>query len=213
MTKLQLALDGELAPALEILSAAHTYIDIAEVGTPLIFREGMGGLRRIRELVPRLPLVADLKIMDAGETEADIAFSAGADYVTVMAVAADATIAGALKRARVQRKRVVVDMMQVADNLARAMELAALGCDLLCLHTAHDEQAALGSPFAQLAELRRALPAIDLAIAGGVKLPDLAQILPLNPSVIVVGSAIASATDPRANAKQFHERIRDYGNA
>ena len=48
MTKLQLALDGELATALEILQAVHAFIDIAEIGTPLVFREGMQALRQIR---------------------------------------------------------------------------------------------------------------------------------------------------------------------
>ncbi len=213
MTRLQIALDGELASALEILAAVQPYIDVAEVGTPLVFREGMGAVRRIRDLYPPLTLVADLKIMDAGEAEADIAFDAGADIVTVMAVAADATIAGALGSARKRGKRVMVDMMQVADSRARARELAAMGCDLLCLHTAHDQQAALGSPFAALAALREALPETKLAIAGGVQLPALEQILPLKPQLIIVGSAIAGAADPRATAKQFHERIREYGNA
>ncbi|MDE2776447.1 MAG: orotidine 5'-phosphate decarboxylase [Chloroflexota bacterium] len=213
MTRLQIALDGELASALEILAAAQPYIDVAEVGTPLVFREGMGAVRRIRDLYPQLTLVADLKIMDAGEAEADIAFGAGADIVTVMAVAADATIAGALSSARKRGKQVMVDMMQVAEPGARARELAALGCDLLCLHTAHDQQAALGSPFADLAALKEALPRTALAIAGGVQLPALKQILPLKPQMIIVGSAIAGAADPRAIAKQFHERIREYGNA
>lgn len=211
MAKLQLALDGDLASALDNLSAARPYIDIAEVGTPLVFREGMHALRRIRDTYPQLTLVADLKIMDAGKAEADIAFKAGADRVTVMAVAADATIAGALLSARRHGKRVMVDMMQVADARARALELAALGCDLLCLHTAHDQQAARGSPYAELAALREALPSTALAIAGGVKLPSLAHILPLRPQVIIVGSAITSAADPRATAMQFHERIREYG--
>lgn len=213
MTRLQLALDGDLASALDILSAVHPYIDIAEVGTPLVFREGMRAVRRIRDWYPQLTLVADLKIMDAGEAEADIAFSAGADIVTAMAVAADATIAGALDSARAHGKRLMVDMMQVAKPPARALELQSLGCDLLCLHTAHDEQALLGSPFAQLAELRGALPTADLAIAGGVKLGALEQILPLKPQMIIVGSAITAAADPRASAIAFHERIRQYGDA
>ncbi len=211
MTKLQLALDGELAAALDHLSALRPHIDIAEVGTPLVFREGMLALRRIRAAYPQLTLVADLKIMDAGEAEADIAFSAGADIVTVMAVAADATVAGTLISARRHGKQVMVDMMQVAETRARARELAHLGCDLLCLHTAHDQQAAQGSPFAQLAALREALPSIGLAIAGGVKLEQLARILPLQPQVIIVGSAITSALDPRGTARQFQERIRSYG--
>jgi 3-hexulose-6-phosphate synthase len=208
---LQIALDGDLPSALDNLSAVHPYIDIAEIGTPLVFREGMRAVRRIRGDYPQLTLVADLKIMDAGQAEADIAFNAGADIVTAMAAAADATIAGALESARDRGKRVMVDMMQVADRRARALELLSLGCDLLCLHTAHDQQAALGSPFAQLAELRAALPSTGLAIAGGVKLPDLAHILPFKPEAIIVGSAITAAADPRASAKRFHERIREYG--
>lgn len=213
MTLLQLALDGDLRSALDTLSAVHPFVDILEVGTPLVFRAGMAAVRRIRELYPQLTLVADLKIMDAGRAEADIAFCAGADVVTVMALAADATIAGVLESARSYNKRVMVDMMQVADTRSRAMELVELGCDLLCLHTAYDQQAALGSPFAQLADLRDALPATGLVIAGGVKLPALSQILPLKPQVIIVGSAITAAADPRASAERFQERIRTYGDA
>jgi len=213
MAKLQLALDGALPTALDILSAVHPHIDIAEIGTPLVFREGMKALRRIRAEYPQLALTADLKIMDAGKAEADIAFDAGADLVTVMAVAADATIAGALNSAAAHGKRVMVDMMQVADTRARALELASLGCDLLCLHTAYDQQAAQGSPFAQLAELRAALPSMHLAIAGGLKLSDLERILPLKPQVIIVGSAITASADPGASASKFHQRIRDYGHA
>lgn len=210
MTKLQLALDGELNEALAILECVEPFIDIAEVGTPLIFREGVAALRRIRRTRPHLRLVADLKIMDAGEAEAEIAFGAGADVATVMALASDATILGALKAARKWRGQIMVDMMQVVDPIARAGELLAFGCDLLCLHTAHDMQAAQGSPFGQLAEMREALPDAPLAIAGGVKPATLAEILPWRPQVIVVGSAITGAAEPRRVARRIQERILEY---
>ena len=138
MAKLQLALDGELATALEILQAVHPFIDIAEIGTPLVFREGMRAVRQIRSTYPDLCLIADLKIMDAGEAEADIALSAGADRATVMAVASNATIQGALRSARFHQGQIMIDMMQVEKPLDRAVELMQLGCELLCLHTAHD---------------------------------------------------------------------------
>ena len=211
MAKLQVALDGDLAAALDLLAQVHPFVDIAEVGTPLVFREGMNAVRQIRARYPDMSLVADLKIMDAGEAEADIAFSAGADCVTAMAVASDATIQGALRSARLHQKQVMIDMMQVGEPLSRAEELIALGCDLLCLHTAHDLQAAQGSPFAQLAQLRAALPEAGLAIAGGVKLDALEQILPLAPQVVIVGSAITAAADPAEAARAFQERLRDYG--
>ena len=155
MTELQIALDSDLSAALDALAQVHPFVDVAEIGTPLVFREGMRAVRAIRAAYPQLTLVADLKIMDAGRAEADIAFEAGADRATVMALANDATIAGALMPARARMsKRIMVDMMQVAAPLARARQLLALGCDLLCLHTAHDLQSSQASPYAQLAQLR-----------------------------------------------------------
>ena len=213
MAELQLALDGDLAAGLGILDCARPYIDIVEVGTPLVIREGMHAVRRIRADHPELTLVADLKIMDAGELEAHIAFDAGADRVTVMALAGDATIRGALIAAQSRGKRGRVDLMGAADPVARAHELVRLGCDMLCLHTSHEVQSSQGSTTSQLARLRAALPAADLAIAGGLRLPALDQILPLEPQIIIVGSAITGAADPGRAAQQFQQRMRAYGNA
>ncbi|MCY3574280.1 MAG: orotidine 5'-phosphate decarboxylase [Chloroflexi bacterium] len=210
MPKLQLALDGELDAALEILAETRPFIDIAEVGTPLIYREGLRALRQIHALHPDLSLLADLKIMDAGEQEAAIAFSAGADIVTALALANDATIAGAARAARNYGKRVMADMMQVANPLARGRQLLGLGCDFLCLHRAHDLQAAQAAPYAWLAQLRSKMPAAQLAIAGGITLDALPYILPCQPQVIIVGSAITQSSEPAGMARRFAERIRGY---
>jgi 3-hexulose-6-phosphate synthase len=85
-SQLQLALDGDLASSLAILAQVHPYVDIVEVGTPLIYREGVHALRHIRAHAPAAMLLADLKIMDAGDEEAGIGFVAGAQIVTVMGV-------------------------------------------------------------------------------------------------------------------------------
>ncbi len=208
MAELQLALDGDMATARAMLAEVHPFVDTIEIGTPLVFREGMRAVRQIRAAYPQRTLVADLKIMDAGAAEAAIAFEAGADRVTVMALASDATIRGAVKSARRWQKQVMVDMMGYSTPAARALELIELGCDLLCLHTAHDVQATVGVPYPQLAQARAALPDAALAIAGGIKLPLLAQILPYRPQVIIVGSAITAAAAPRLVARQFYERLK-----
>ena len=197
MAKLQLALDGDLSSALAVLEKTHGHVDIIEIGTPLVFREGMRAVRKVRTAYPQPRLLADLKIMDAGEAEADIAFGAGADIVTVMGVSGDETIQGALISAVKHDGQVMVDMMQLADPLERADTLIGLGCNLLCLHTAHDQQSMHGSPWRQLAQLRKAFPSLHLAIAGGVNLKVLPQIMPLHPQIIVVGSAITAAADPK----------------
>ena len=211
MTRLQVALDRELSAALEILEKASAFVDIIEIGTPLIFREGMHAVRAIRAAYPDHCLLADLKIMDAGEAESDIAFKAGVNMVTVMAVASDATIQGALNSATAHQRQVMIDMMEIADPVGRAKALMQLGDSVFCVHTAHDLQSRHGSPWHQLGKLRQAYPELTLAIAGGVNLTRLAQIMPYRPQIIVVGSAITAAADPGRAARQLHEGIHAYG--
>jgi len=96
---LQLALDFvELEEALGLLEKVHSFVDIVEIGTPTIIRYGVEAVRRVKQSFPQKLVLADLKIMDAGEGEARLAFEAGADVVTVMAVAHDETILGAVRR-------------------------------------------------------------------------------------------------------------------
>ena len=73
--RLQVALDGDLEGSRSILQKIRPYIDIAEVGTPLIFREGLRAIHVLHEAFPDLSVLADLKIVDAGKHEATLAFA------------------------------------------------------------------------------------------------------------------------------------------
>ena len=95
--KLQFAMDTlSTDAALELAAAAAPHVDILELGTPLIKSAGLSAITAVKEAHPDKTVFADLKTMDAGELEADMAFKAGADLVTVLGVAGDSTIAGAI---------------------------------------------------------------------------------------------------------------------
>jgi 3-hexulose-6-phosphate synthase len=205
--KLQVALDGELQPSLAILRAVAPYVGIAEIGTPLIYREGMHAVRVLRQHFPQVTLLADLKIMDAGEEEAAIAFVAGADLVTVLGVTNDSTVRGAVTAARRAGKQIMVDLMRVADPVQRGRELLAMGCDYLCVHTAHDMQSSGHSPLETLTHLRHELPDALIAAAGGINLYTIDTIVALRPEIVVVGSAITQAADVTGTARALHARI------
>ena len=99
--KLQLALDDiTLDDAVELLDKVHTYVDIIEVGSPFIIEEGMRPVRIFKEKYPDCEILADTKIMDAGEYEAEETFKAGADYCTVLGVTDTLTIEGCVKAAK-----------------------------------------------------------------------------------------------------------------
>ena len=195
--KLQIALDTDWSKASSILEKVHAYIDIVEIGTPLIFREGLSIAERVREQFQELTVLADLKIVDAGEMEASLAFQAGVDIVTVLGFAPDQTILGTLKAARTYQKQVMVDMMQVQDLLSRSRWLLDKGADYICVHLAHDLQDGDQSYLSNLRTLRENLPQeAKFAIAGGINLDTIDLLKHLDPEIIIVGKAISLADDP-----------------
>jgi len=205
--KLQLALDSVWSKSLEILRSVISYIDIIEIGTPLIYREGMLAVQRLRASYPEAVILADLKIIDAGEGEATIAFEAGCDIVTVLGVAHDVTVRGAVAAARYFKKSIVADLIQVPDPVLRARQLLNMGCDYLCVHTAHDLSREYSRSIAVVQHMRDALPDAPLAVAGGIGPTLISEIAALNPEIIVVGSAITAASDPETAARMLRRRM------
>jgi 3-hexulose-6-phosphate synthase len=205
--KLQVALDGGLEDSLAVLRAVYDYIDIAEIGTPLIFREGLHVARVFRQEFPALTILADLKIMDAGEHEAALAFEAGCDLVTVLGVTQDKTVRGALKAAADFGRQVMVDLMQVRNLVPRSRKLLDLGCHCLCVHTAYDLQTPGISPLDDLARLRESFPAASLAVAGGLSPASLSALKPYHPDIIIVGGAIVTATNPAQVARAMRAEM------
>jgi 3-hexulose-6-phosphate synthase len=82
--------------ALELAGKVAEYVDIIELGTPLVKNAGLSAVTAVKTAHPDKIVFADMKTMDAGELEAEIAFGAGADLVSVLGSADDSTIAGAV---------------------------------------------------------------------------------------------------------------------
>ena len=140
--KLQLALDDiTLEDAVELLDKVHPYVDIIEVGSPFIIEEGMRPVRIFKEKYPDCEILADTKIMDAGEYEAEETFKAGADYCTVLGVTDTLTIEGCVKAAKEYGKQTMVDMICVEDVPKRVKEIEAVGVDFIGVHVGVDQQA------------------------------------------------------------------------
>ena len=103
MTKplLQVALDTlDIPSALEATRALADEVDVLEVGTILCYAEGARTVSILRALYPEKILVADLKAADAGATVAEIVFSRGCTWMTVICCAPYATMEAALKVAK-----------------------------------------------------------------------------------------------------------------
>lgn len=210
-TKLQIALDDiRLEEALKLLSQVQESVDIVEVGTPFLMEYGMEAVRRLREQFPELELLCDGKIMDAGGYEAELAYAAGADYVTVLAVTDDRTIEEVVAKARTAGKKVMVDMICVPDLPARIERLEALGVDVLCVHTGVDQQAAGRTPLDDLREMRACVKHTAIAVAGGINEKTLEDYLAYEPEIIIVGGGIVHAKAPAGAARELAEHMSAY---
>ena len=90
---LQLALDHtNLQAALRDVALLQDHVDIVEAGTILCLTEGLGAVKALRAQCPDKIIVADWKVADAGETLAQQAFAAGANWMTIICAAPLATV-------------------------------------------------------------------------------------------------------------------------
>src|SRR5436190_8102997 len=81
---LQTAFDFiSLDKSLGIAEKVAEHSEWLEVGTSLIKSEGIRSVREFKTRFPKNQIVADMKILDAGEREAKLACDNGADIVVV----------------------------------------------------------------------------------------------------------------------------------
>jgi 3-hexulose-6-phosphate synthase len=207
MAKLQVAIDLlTTEDALALAAKVAPYVDIIELGTPLIKNMGSAVITAMKKAHPDKLVFADLKTADAGELEADIAFKAGADLVTVMGAAGNATIIGAVKAAKAHGKGVVVDTIGYPDRVKRAQEVIELGVEFVELHAGLDEQWTAGYSIQVLID-EAARAGVPVSIAGGVNLSNITAVIKAGAQVAVAGAAIYGAEDPAAAAKALREAI------
>ncbi|WP_018772702.1 3-hexulose-6-phosphate synthase [Arthrobacter sp. 131MFCol6.1] len=205
--KLQVAMDVlTVDAALELAGKVAEYVDIIELGTPLVKNAGLSAVTAVKTAHPDKIVFADMKTMDAGELEAGIAFRAGADLVSVLGSADDSTIAGAVKAAKAHNKGVVVDLIGVADKVTRAKEARALGAKFVEFHAGLDEQAKPGYNLEVLLSAGEKAR-VPFSVAGGVNISTINAVQRAGADVAVVGGSIYSADDPALAAKELRAAI------
>ncbi|AJD90191.1 3-hexulose-6-phosphate synthase [Jeotgalibacillus malaysiensis] len=207
--KLQLALDLVNIPqAIELVKEVEEHVDVVEIGTPVVINEGLKAVKEMKAAFPNLTVLADLKIMDAAGYEVSQASAAGADIITILGAAEDASIKGAVEEAKKQGKQILVDMIAVKDIATRAKELDELGADYICVHTGYDLQAQGQNSFKDLETIKSVVKNAKTAIAGGIKLETLPEVIKAQPDLVIVGGGITGQEDKNAAAAKMQELIK-----
>ncbi len=208
LLELQLAIDLlNKEEAAELANKVKDYVDIVEIGTPIVINEGLPSVQHLNDNVDGVKVLADLKIMDAADYEVSQAVKFGADVVTILGVAEDASIKAAVDEAHKHGKQLLVDMIAVQDLEKRAKDLDDLGADYIAVHTGYDLQAEGQSPLESLRKVKSVISNSKVAVAGGIKPDTIKDIVSENPDLIIVGGGIANADDPVEAAKQCRAAI------
>ncbi|MCD8835047.1 3-hexulose-6-phosphate synthase [Staphylococcus arlettae] len=211
--ELQLAIDLlNKEEAAELANKVKDYVDIVEIGTPIVINEGLPAVQHLNDNVDGVKVLADLKIMDAADYEVSQAVKFGADIVTILGVAEDASIKAAVDEAHKHGKQLLVDMIAVQDLEKRAKDLDDLGADYIAVHTGYDLQAEGQSPLESLRKVKSVISNSKVAVAGGIKPDTIKDIVSENPDLIIVGGGIANADDPVEAAKQCRDIVDAHTN-
>ena len=206
--KLQVAFDLQSSDeVLSFIERNGDLIDIIEIGTPLIMKEGLNSVQKIKNKFPKQTVLADLKIMDAGLLEAQIAFEAGADIITVLGLASTKTLNGVKQTAVKNGKKVMVDMINHPYPEKKWNELLNMEMDLCCLHTANDNAQDGETPLNDLNSFYSLHGGKNIAVAGGI-IPDMIRkINSFHPEIIVVGGYIANSRNHRDALVEIHQAM------
>ena len=205
---LQVALDlvhGERALPIAA-DAVRGGADWIEAGTPLIKSEGVEIVRKLKKAFPSHTIVADMKTIDVGGAEVEIAAKSGADVVVILGVSSDPTISEAILSARQYGSKIMVDLFNVRDKEARAREVERMGADYICVHVGVDEQMVGGTPISELKGLAKAV-GIPIAAAGGINSETAPEVVRAGASIIIVGGAIIKAKDVAKAARDVKKAI------
>ncbi|MBO0858659.1 MAG: orotidine 5'-phosphate decarboxylase [Chloracidobacterium sp.] len=204
--KLQLALDTpDLTHELELAGKVAAYVDLIEAGTPLLIREGIRAVRELRRRYRGRPIVADIKVIDAGEPIAELAFAAGATVVTVLGNASDELIERVVRSAHRYDGQVMADSLTVSDIAVRARRLRELGVTSICVNRRGFKRAKGLSREDRIDQITELINDVDLPVylAGGIDVAELTLLRKLPLAGVIIGAAIANAPSPVESAKKM----------
>ncbi len=210
MPSLQVALDLlSIEDALTISEeAVKGGADWLEVGTPLIKNHGVLAIKKISSAFPDQTIVADMKTIDTGDIEIEIAAKNGADVVSILGLADDFTIKRAVNNARAHDIKIMADLIGVKDRKKRADELERLGVDYIMVHTSVDIQKVTRERIdASLKEIKNLNLNVPMAAAGGITVDTAKYLKEAGVEIFIVGRAITKAKDVTNTVKRLCRSI------
>jgi bifunctional enzyme Fae/Hps len=179
---------------------------IIEVGTPMIKRYGTRVINELRQTAKDVFMVADLKTLDVGKVEVDIAYEDTADAVVAAGLAPSETLDSFVHEAKRLGVYGVVDMLNVEDPAGKLKQLKEFP-DVVILHRGIDQETGRSMGLERIQELRQTFSdkRFLIAVAGGIVPETAKEALEKGADVIIVGRYVTQSKDIERAVREFLE--------
>jgi bifunctional enzyme Fae/Hps len=181
---------------------------IIEAGTPLVKKYGTGVVHELRAYAKDSFIIADMKTLDVGQVEVDVAFEETADAAVASGLASKETVDKFIYEAKRLGVYSVVDMMEVSNPLPVLESYKQLP-DVVIIHRGIDSEKGKGTRWNLVGEIKRAFKErkILVAVAGGIEPSTLKSALDAQADIVVVGRYITQSRDVNRAARDFLDQL------
>lgn len=179
---------------------------ILEAGTPLIKRYGTKVISDLRDVARDIFFVADLKTLDVGKVEVDLAYEETADGVIAAGLAPIETLNAFIHEAKRLGIYAMIDMLNVKRPVEKLKMLKEFP-DVIILHRGIDQETGKTIGLELITELRQAFKdkRFLIAVAGGIVPETAREALEKGANIIVVGRYVTQSKDIERAVRDFLE--------
>ena len=175
---------------------------LLEAGTPLIKRFGVDIVKFIREFHTSSYIIADMKTLDVGWLEVQIAAEASANAVTISGLAPNETLVSSIEEAEKRSVDILLDCMNVVSP-STILENLTKKPDIVLFHRGIDQEGKADHPWNKIKIIKEKFPECKIAVAGGLNLETSARALNNRANIIIVGRAITQSDNIEAAINDF----------
>jgi len=180
-----------------------------EIGTPLIKSEGMNAVREMRKKFPGSIICADMKTIDAGAAEIEMAAKAGANIVFILGCSPDSCISESVLSAEKYGVEIAADMLSVADPVKRAVELEEMGVDIINIHVGLDQQVLGIKPISLVKDIAKAISGkAKISVAGGLNSETSVLAWEAGADIIILGGSLYKAARPDESVRKIIQSLK-----
>ncbi len=175
---------------------------LLEAGTPLIKKFGIDIVKFIREFHPASYTIADMKTLDVGWLEVQIAAEASANAVAISGLAPNETLVSSIEEAEKRRVDILLDCMNV-ESPSTILENLTKKPEVVLFHRGIDQEGKTDHPWNKIKLIKAKFPESKMAVAGGLNLETSARALNNGADIIIIGRAITQADNIKATINDF----------